>query len=58
MRNNGTNTENTSKQTFENNELDEDNYVQTKTNSSFFKVEAITELKDMISLKFTQLNQK
>lgn len=58
MRHNGTNKDNASNQSYENNESHEDNYVKTKTNSSFFKEEALTELKDMITLKYTKLNQK
>lgn len=35
-----------------------DNYVKTKTKSASFQTEAITELKDTITLNYTKINQK
>lgn len=43
---------------YKTNELDENNYIKTNTNSGSFETEAIIELKDIISSKYTEMNQK
>lgn len=45
-------------QSSDTNEFDEHNYIKTKTNACSLKIEAISELKDMITTKYTEFDQK